>query len=260
MHSQLLGILNITPDSFSDGGCYNTVELALSQAKKLMAEGAAFVDIGAESTRPGAIALSAKEEWGRLEAPLTAIKQAGIPVSVDSYHPENVSKALKLGADIINDVSGCETNAMQDVIAASNKPVIIMHNIGVPARKDCVLPEGTDPVATVVEWAEKRLQQLEAKGIVRERVILDPGIGFGKNAPQSIALLRAIPALQKVGVKLCIGHSRKSFLSSFSPVSAKDRDIETIALSLKLHTQGVDYLRVHDVAGHQRAFSIFSQL
>lgn len=260
MHTQLLGILNITPDSFSDGGCYNTVESALSQARKLMAEGAAFVDIGAESTRPGAIALSPSEEWSRLEAPLTALKQAGIPVSVDSYHPENVKKALNLGADMINDVSGCETDSMQEVIAAGNKPVIIMHNLGVPASKHRVLAEGCDPVEIVVEWAEKRLQQLEARGIRRERAILDPGIGFGKNAYQSIALLRALPALQSVGIKLCIGHSRKSFLSSFSPIPAKDRDIETIAVSLKLYPQGVDYLRVHDIAGHQRAFTIFSQL
>ncbi len=263
MQTTIIGILNITPDSFSDGGCYNERQQAVARAVKLVEEGADIIDIGAESTRPGAIALTPEAEWQRLEAVLPdiihAVHTQGAEVSIDSYHPETVAKALAMGVDIINDVSGGENAAMRAVLAASQATYIVMHNCGIPADKH-ILPEGKDVVAEVYGWAEQKLAQLEQEGIARRRVILDPGIGFGKSARQSLELLRNLEEFNALNVRLCIGHSRKSFLAGFSLKPPADRDIETLTVSLLLAQHGVAYVRVHDVASHQRAFAVLGGL
>lgn len=260
MYTKLIGILNITPDSFSDGGHYMSASHALLQTQKLIDDGASVIDIGAESTRPGATPLTAQEEWQRLEIVLPEIIQllqgTEVQLSVDTYHPETADRALALGVDIINDVSGC-VGTMPHVLAAYDAPIILMHNMGIPADKNC-LAEVCDPVKEVYVWAEQKLEQLEKENIARKRIILDPGIGFGKNADQSLALLRGIDAFKALGVPLCIGHSRKSFLAGFSAYPAADRDTETLAVSLYLAQHGVDYLRVHDVEKHHRALTVFS--
>lgn len=261
MRTKLIGILNITPDSFSDGGRYTHIEQALAQAEKLINDGAAILDIGAESTRPGATPLTDAEEWQRLEYVLPAIKQQlqgrEILLSIDTYHPETARKALEIGVDIVNDVSGCESEAMQDLLGSSDANVIIMHNRGVPADHN-IIPEEHDAVAEVRDWAAQRLELLARKNIAPHRVIFDPGVGFGKNASQSLQLLCSIEAFKTLGVPLCVGHSRKSFLSCFSKHPAQNRDIETLAVSLHLAIQGVDYVRVHDVESHNRAFRAFA--
>lgn len=261
---QIMGILNITPDSFSDGGRYNTVEQAVSHAQTLTRNGAHILDIGAESTRPGATPLTHEQEWERLEPVLPPLRDAvNLPLSIDTRHPETAMKALDLGADIINDVSGFTHKAMIEAVKNQTCPIVVMHNLGVPADKNIVL-ESNDPVDALYRWTEDQIAHLQENAIDRSRIIFDPGIGFGKNAQQSMELLANIHLFTSLGVKILVGHSRKSFLSEYSTQhidkEEKIRDIETYAASLHLAEQGVDIVRVHDVAEHQRLFTLYRHL
>lgn len=263
-YPQLVGILNLTPDSFSDGGTCADTASALHHATQMIADGADVIDMGAESTRPGATPLDAIEEWQRLETVLPQIialaKDAGILTSLDTRHPATAEKAMGLGIDWINDVSGIESEAMVSIVKNSTATTVMMHNLGIPASKDITIPEHEDPVKTVFDWAEERLNSLENLGISRTQIIFDPGIGFGKTAQQSLVLLKNIEAFKKLGIRILVGHSRKSFLEAITPVPANQRDIETLATSWYLSRYQVDYLRVHNVGIHRRAFSIISTL
>lgn len=258
--TELLGILNITPDSFSDGGSYATVADAIAHAKRMQAEGAAIIDVGAESTRPGATPLSHEEEWARLEPVLSALHAAHIPVSLDSYHPESVRNALRLGVKWINDVTGFSQTAMIDAVRDSDAMLITMHNLGLPVRKDVTLPVDCDVVERVYHDAEQNILHLESHGITRDRIVFDPGIGFGKTAAQSLTLLKHIAAFHKLGVRLLVGHSRKSCFKALSPHDTSSRDPETQVMSAFLATQNVQYLRVHDVIGNAKALRVGAYL
>ncbi|MCD6035853.1 MAG: folKP [Rickettsiales bacterium] len=251
--TKLVGILNITPDSFSDGGDFLDAAKALKHGKELIEEGAAVLDIGAESTRPGAIPLTGAEEWERLDAVLPNLilmaKAAGVGVSVDTYHPETAQKAIALGVDWINDVSGFSNPLMIEAVKDAKVQLVVMHNLGVPADKNRTLPEGCNPVAEVYQWAEAKFAALQAKGISRNRLIFDPGLGFGKTAEQSLALVKGIAAFRELNVPLFVGHSRKSFLSRVGA----DREEATKITSSELAAKGVDYLRVHDIKGNRGA-------
>jgi dihydropteroate synthase len=251
----LVGILNITPDSFSDGGSYVTIEAAFEQALRLAKAGAAIIDIGAQSTRPGAKQIGAQNEWKILEPVLKvcigSLHEFNVKISVDTYHPEVAKLALSYGVDIINDVSGGEKN-MLELIASSSASIIIMHNLGLPADPHNVMTS-FDPIAEVKDWAEMRIAELVSYDIARERIIFDPGIGFGKSAAQSLALIKDIQAFKELGVQIMVGHSRKSFLSQVTAKPAAERDIETYVASIYLSNKQVDYLRVHDVEGNLRA-------
>ena len=258
--TQLVGILNLTPDSFSDGGKYNSLEKAIEQADALMEAGADIIDVGAESTRPGAIALTAAEEWQRLEPVLVALCNQGLPVSLDSYHPENVKKTLALGIAWVNDVTGFSDKAMVEVVKYSTANLGLMHNLGIPANPAQTLLPQEDVVAVVLAWAKEKIQVLTGQGIDKERIIFDPGIGFGKTAAQSLELLRRIDTFHTLGVELLVGHSRKSCFSVLTHSNAKDRDPETYAASVYLAEKGVQFLRVHEVGGNARALKVFGCL
>lgn len=256
---KLVGILNLTPDSFSDGGVYSTTELAISRALTLADVGADVIDIGAESTRPGATPLTHEEEWRRLEEPLAAIipvLKNRVKISIDTRHAETARKALALGAHWINDVSGAEDNAMQRVIAEHDCTLVVMHNLGIPADKNITLPQDADVIATVKQWAETRITTLKKVGIPRSRIIIDPGIGFGKTAQQSLHIIKHCVALKSLGVPLLVGHSEKSCFSAITPSPAGQRGAETLTASLYMAQHGVDYLRVHDVAAHHHALTV----
>ena len=229
-------------------------------SRELVADGAELIDLGAESTRPGATPLSADEEWARLEPVLGRLvdRYRGAllrpRLSVDTYHADTARRALALGADIINDVSGLTTPAMIELAATSGADFVAMHNLGVPADKARVLPADQDPTAAVERWLEQRLGEWERAGLDLARIVFDPGIGFGKNALQSLRLLRNVERFQRFGLRLLVGHSRKSFMHQVAAADREDRDLFTIGVSLNLCRAGVDILRVHNVAAHTAAY------
>ena len=270
----LVGILNVTPDSFSDGGNFLNVTAATKHAQSLINAGATTLDIGAESTRPGAGVLTHKDEWQRLEPILTTViplaHNANCTVSLDTRHPETAKKALDLGIDWLNDVTGFTSPEMIKIAATSNATIVVMHSLSIPADPTHTLPENTDTIKVLTKWGKERIQTLTAAHIDPSRIILDPGIGFGKTAEQSLEILRNIRTLKKAWntqvtshqspVTILIGHSRKSFLKLFTDKPASERDPETHAISLYLATQGVEYLRVHDIEGTTRMLQPFTAL
>ncbi len=257
INTQIVGIVNVTPDSFSDGGTYAEAEAAYQHAARMVKEGAVVIDIGAESTRPGAAAVQPEEEWARLEPVLELLKAQPLAaaISVDTRHAATAQKALALGGvDWINDVSGGADPALVEVVKNSEAQLVVMHSLSVPAEKERVLPAEVDVVEEIVAWAKARLEALEAAGITRERIIIDPGIGFGKTAEQSRTLIEGIAALTALGVPVLVGHSRKSFLTLYTDdMELEARDAATHALSKDLAAHGVAYIRVHDVAGNVAA-------
>ncbi len=258
---KLLGIVNITPDSFSNDGLANKEPIDF--AIKLIKDGAHILDIGAESTRPGATPLTANEEWQRLEKTLSTIiniaKESDIKTSLDTRYPENALRAIALGIDWINDVSGF-TNLEMIKVLGKNNAAVLMHNLGVPADKNNIIDINLDPVEEVLSWGEKQINNLLEAGIEKNNIIFDPGIGFGKNSQQSLKLVRRIKEFKKLGVKILVGHSRKSFLGEITGNEAANRDVETIISSLYLADNGVDYVRVHNILGHVNALKIRDNL
>jgi len=261
---QLVGILNLTPDSFSDGGKFSRHHHALEQAKHLIESGAEILDIGAEATNPTASGISDEEEWQRLHSTLVALIDESKhwlikpKISVDTRHANIAQKALSIGVDWINDVSGLDDPAMIEAVAAQNCAIVFMHHLGIPVDKNKFIPYAKNPVEEVFQWASTRLADLEKRGIARERLIFDVGIGFGKTAEQSLALIQHIKKFESLGLRLLVGHSRKKFIGQFTDKSFAERDIETAALSLFLAKESVDYLRIHDIEIHARMFKVSS--
>ncbi|NDF11286.1 MAG: dihydropteroate synthase [Proteobacteria bacterium] len=250
MKTQLVGIVNVTPDSFSDGGVANNAQTALMLAKKHFDEGAHIIDIGAESTRPGATPISIHEEWDRLQ-PVLKLLEKKLPkavLSIDTYHAETVAKLVTHEIDWINDVSGGCPEIAKLISRYDTFHHVIMHNLGVPANKDKTLPASQDPISAILHWAEEKLIELERIGLSSSRIILDPGIGFGKTPEQSVHILRHIKELKILGVPLMVGHSRKSFLSFFGGTATmEEKDKRTAEISAHLQREGVEYIRVHNV-------------
>ncbi len=263
---QLMGAVNVTPDSFSDGGKFLLAEQAFNHISHLIYSGAELIDIGAESTSPTAKSIDADSEWARLEPILTLLKEAKQDffitpkISIDTRHHQVAMKALDLGVDWINDVTGLDDPAMRDLIIQSKVDCVVMHHLSIPERRDHVLPRDSDPVKLVYEWGEKRLLDLERAGIPREKIIFDPGIGFGKMAEQSLLLMKNVQVFRQLGVRILIGHSRKTFLSLFSGMSFAERDIETMTMALYLAKHDVDYIRVHNVEICARGFKVMAAL
>lgn len=251
--TKLVGIVNITPDSFSDGGALFSPLTALQAMEKMVQDGASVIDIGAESTRPGAEQLGWEEEWNRLE-PVAAHMEGAVKgkalVSVDTRHAQTAREMLAYGVDWVNDVSGFGAREMVDAVADADCTLVVMHSLSVPADPKIVLPADADVVAEVYDFAERRIAELWARGVARERIIFDPGVGFGKTAEQSAALILGIARFKALGVPVLVGHSRKSFLKLWN--GDADRDAATLDVSRFLIDQGVDYLRVHDVAAHAK--------
>ena len=248
--TQIVAIINVTPDSFSDGGANFSADKAVAAIGQAFADGADVVDIGAESTRPEATPINHEEEWARLEPVLKKYHTGGI-ISVDTRHAETARKALALGVDWINDVSGFQDNEMIAAVKSSDCKLVVMHSLSVPADKSIVLPENIDVVDELIEWAKNRFTLLEKAGIQKDRLIFDPGIGFGKTPQQSQDILNRIEEFKVLGVPLFIGHSRKSFLMMEAKSNA-EKDTATLAISRKLTANGVDYIRVHNVKLHRQ--------
>ncbi|NIW25373.1 MAG: dihydropteroate synthase [Gammaproteobacteria bacterium] len=261
-----MGIVNVTPDSFSDGGTFMDWGAVQPHVEAMLDAGVNIVDVGAESTRPGAVPITADEEWRRLEPVLAPLQErlSGDPlrprVSVDTYHPETARLALERDIDIINDVSGLTNPAMIELAKSSRADWVAMHSLGVPVDKQRTLPVGENASAAVESWLVERLEDWDNAGLDLNRVIFDPGIGFGKDGLQSLELLRAAGRFRRFGVRVLVGHSRKSFFGNLTGASAEDRDLATVGASLALCEQGIDILRVHNVPLHAEAYRGWSHV
>ncbi len=256
-NTQLAGIVNITPDSFSDGGEAFAPDAALKHASRLLQDGADILDIGAESTRPGATPLSHEEEWARLAPILPAITAMArtypAKISIDTRHPLTASRALEVGADWINDVSGFTNPEMIEAVKKSDCPLVVMHSLSIPADPHVVLSSTSDIINDIATWFIDTKERLSAQGIDEKRLICDPGIGFGKSAAQSLTLVSCAGQLKdKINAPLYIGHSRKSFAKTFAGDDMGKRDMITCAFSSMLMLCNINYLRVHDVAAHSQ--------
>lgn len=262
--TSIVGILNITPDSFSDGGKFNSFNDALAHLKKMLIEGADIIDIGAESTRPKATPISDAEEWRRLSEILPVIifevknfnQKSGkkVQTSIDSYHFETIRKSYELGIDIINDVSGLSDENIISFIAAKNITTILMHNLAITANPDLVINRNLNVTEEILNWAKIKIANLTKKGVKKSQLIFDPGIGFAKDAEQSIRILKNIDAYRELDLPLYIGHSKKSFLdkvdcSDFGDDGKDlDRAQKTLIISKFLIKKQVEFIRVHDIA------------
>ncbi len=258
---ELVGILNVTPDSFSDGRADFSEALFETRVESMVREGATVIDVGAESTRPGAIPVLPQQEYERL-APWLALlvklrKKLGFKISLDSRHPQTVARILEQhGLDWLNDVTGFENPQMLEIAARSGCQLVLMHSLAVPADSSRYLDTALDPIAQLLSWARARLTLLQSRGIDSTRVIFDPGIGFGKTARQNLAIVERASEFNALGVKLLLGHSRKRFLDPASSQAACERDLETAIVTARLANTGVDFLRVHCLASQARALRI----
>jgi len=246
----VMGIVNVTPDSFADGGARLDPEVAARDAVRMVEQGADLLDIGGESTRPGAPPVSASEELARVVPVLERLRGlVAVPVSIDTYKAEVAARAIELGATIVNDVSGLTYDpALAGVVAASGAAVVIMHTRGRSADM-YGLATYSDVVREVVEELGARVRYAEAAGIARERIILDPGLGFAKRAAQSFAMLAGLPALHALECPVLVGASRKSFLkAAVGDAAPGERVWGTAAAVTAAVLLGAHVVRVHDVA------------
>lgn len=250
-----MGILNVTDDSFFDGGRHFSTDAALRRARALVAEGADLLDVGGQSTRPGYVEVSEEVEIARTAPVIRALAAEfpALPLSIDTYKPAVAAAALEAGAHILNDIHGLQGpggNALARLAAGAGAAVVLMHyDAGL-----CDLPAGADPVPRVLDWLKRSLEIASEAGLPPDFQVVDPGIGFGKTQPQNIALLACLDALHVLGRPVLLGVSRKSVIAHISPGLAPDERLEgTLALTALAVRQGVQLHRVHDVKENLRA-------
>lgn len=254
---QVMGIVNVTPDSFSDGGLHASTAQAIAHCERLLAEGADLLDIGGESTRPGAVPVSVEEELARVLPVLDAAVKLGFPVSVDTSKAEVMKTVLARGADIINDVSALQSPGSIDAIAAhATCGVCLMHMRGTPESMQ-QQPLYDDVVAEVVAFLRARSRALQERGIACERIALDPGIGFGKSPAHNIELLRRQRELLVLERPLLLGWSRKSTLGIITGRTVGDRQASSVAAALAAVHAGARIVRVHDVGATVDALKVW---
>lgn len=247
-----MGILNVTPDSFSDGGRHDHAEAALAHARRMIAEGADIIDVGAESTRPGAAPVSLDQEWQRLAAIIKPVAALGVPVSVDTYKAETARRACAEGAVIINDVWGLQKDpAMPDTAAETGAHVIMMHN-----RMEA--DASIDIMSDIDRWFERSMALADKAGIRREKQILDPGFGFGKTIDQNYLILNRFAELRKHGLPVLAGASRKRMIGAVLNVETGERLFGSLAVHLIAMQAGAAIVRVHDVRAHADAARVLA--
>jgi len=254
--AKLMGVVNVTPDSFSDGGLYLDPAAAIAHGRELVATGAEILDVGGESTRPGAEPVAAEEEMRRVVPVVEGLRELDCEISVDTSKAAVAAAALEAGAMIVNDVTALRGDPeMAPLCAERGATVVLMHMLGEP-RTMQVDPRYDDVVADVKAFLAARLQAATAAGIAEERVWLDPGIGFGKTAAHNMELLRRLGELRELGRPLVIGTSRKSFIGKLDGSAAGERLGGTIASSVLAAVEGAEVLRVHDVAEMRQALAV----
>ncbi len=253
----LMGIVNVTPDSFSDGGEHATIDTAIEHARRLVSEGAQILDIGGESTRPGAASVSVDEELARVIPVVLAMQDAGVAISVDTCKPEVMRAALEAGADMINDVTGFRDPAARElVVRYADCGLCIMHMQGEP-RTMQAHPKYEDVVSEVKDYLVGQARQLEALGVERHRICLDPGCGFGKTVEQNFVLLAQLDKLVMQGYPVLLGVSRKSMIGAVTGQPVGQRLPGSLAAALAGVARGAKVLRVHDVAATRDALNVW---
>jgi len=262
----LLGILNVTRDSFSDGGAYLDPAAALAHARRLVADGADFVDIGAESSQPDAHDVPPAEQLERLTPLVRTLKQEGVRISIDTHRPDVMRAMLALGVDVINDITALRDPAAVELLGHHTARVILMHSAtGARARRDLAGDEGI--VARILTFFEARITALTAAGIARERLILDPGMGLflSSDPADSLRVLRGLDRLRSLGLPLCVCTSRKSFLGAIAGGAGparplRERGAATLASEIYAVQHGVGYIRTHDVRALRDALAVLQQI
>lgn len=260
-----MGVLNLTPDSFSDGGKLTDLSCVKAKVEEWEAEGVHILDLGAESTRPGAETVSAQMEWERLEPALDFLrlryegKYFSPRVSVDTRNAQTARRALQCGARIVNDVSGLTDPDMAAVVAETGCEYVLMHSLRVPAG-GAEFVEGEDVVRILKSWAAEKILTLQTAGVSPDKIIFDPGIGFGKRAAHSLEMVCRAKEFLALPVRVLFGHSRKSFLQHFGERPSAQRDPETLGLSLRLAEVGVEILRVHEPGNGLRTFNAYREV
>ena len=255
---KIMGILNVTPDSFSDGGKFADTRSAIAQAEALISAGADILDVGGESTRPFADPVSIEEELQRVIPVIEAVRHKhSIPISIDTTKAAVVREALKAGADIINDISALNKDPeMITVVQQTSVPVIIMHMQGTPTDMQ-IEPVYSDVVAEIIDFFTERIDWITGKGVDRNRLIIDPGIGFGKNLQHNLSLLKHLDKFSSLNLPLLLGHSRKRFLATITGIPAEaERDLATAVVTALCASKNVSMVRVHDVAATRQALLI----
>ncbi|HMA10256.1 MAG TPA: dihydropteroate synthase [Steroidobacteraceae bacterium] len=253
----VMGIVNATPDSFSDGGRWADPQSAIRHAFALLEEGADILDVGGESTRPGAAAVPADEEMRRVLPVIEALAARGCVVSVDTMKPEVMRAALDAGAAMVNDVTALRTPGALAAVAASDAAVCLMHMQGEPQSMQQA-PRYADVVDDVKGFLQDRVQACEAAGIPRERLVIDPGFGFGKTLQHNLALLKHLDRLAELGVPVLAGLSRKSMLGALTGRAVEQREFAGVAAHLAAVARGARLLRVHNVAAMRDALAIWN--
>ncbi len=255
---RVMGIVNLTPDSFSDGGLHAGPEAGIAHCQRLVEEGADVLDIGGESSRPGAARLTVDEEWGRIVPVLAAAVKLGVPISVDTCKPEVMRRALAEGADIINDIHALERPGALEVLAAHAQQagVCLMHMRGEPQTMQ-TLTDYADVVLEVGGYLRSRAEAAKAAGIAPQRIVLDPGYGFAKTSPQNLSLLARQTELLRLNHPLLVGWSRKRTLGELTGRPAHERLAASIAAALAAVQRGASIVRVHDVAATVDALKVW---
>ena len=257
----LMGIVNLTPDSFSDGGKYNNKNLAIKHINKLLSNGAKIVDIGGESTRPGAKDINSIEEWGRIHSILKTLKNKKCLVSLDTRKSFVMKKASQIRVDLINDVSGLNYDSETvNFLKKTKKPFVVHHMKGIPKNMQ-IKPSYKNVLLDIYDFFEKKLKYIRKQGIKHNNIILDPGIGFGKNLKHNITLLKNISIFHSLGLPIMVGLSRKRFIKDISKENdTAERLGGTISSCIQSYLQGVQIFRVHDVKEINQAFKVFKKL
>ena len=257
----LMGIVNLTPDSFSDGGKYNKKNLAVNHVNNLLSSGAKILDIGGESTRPGANDIHPKKEWDRIKFILKILKNKKSFISLDTRKSFVMEKASKIKTDLINDVSGLSYDPETiNYLKKTKKPFVIHHMKGTPKNMQ-IKPTYKNVLLDIFDFFETKLKYLRKQGIKHNNIILDPGIGFGKNLKHNITLLKNISIFHSLGLPVMLGLSRKRFIKDISRENdTKERIGGTVSSCIQAYLQGVQILRVHDIKEINQAFKVFKEL
>lgn len=254
-----MGIVNITPDSFSDGGSYFGRDVALAHARKLIEDGADILDIGGESTRPGALPVSLDEEIDRVIPVIEGLSGMQIPISLDSFKPEVIRMALAAGASMINDINSLQHPDALAAVVESNAAVCLMHKQGNPQTMQ-EQPTYQDVLAEVQRFLRSRIEAAESAGIARSRIVVDPGFGFGKTLDHNLVLLRHLASFNKLGVPLLAGLSRKSMLGAITGRNVEQRDYASVAAALMAVERGAKIVRVHNVGATVDALKVLQKI
>ena len=256
--ARVMGIVNVTPDSFSDGGHYSTIDAAIAHALRLVSEGADLLDVGGESTRPGAVEVSEAEELRRVIPVIEALaKQITIPIAIDTSKPGVMRAAVNAGASIINDVFALRRDDALDVAAQLKVPVILMHMQGKPDSMQAA-PHYDDAVVEVHSFLTQRIFACEMAGISKKNIVIDPGFGFGKSLEHNLALLAQLQRFVELGVPVLAGLSRKAFIGPLTGRGVDERVYGSVATALIAAQNGAKIIRVHDVAATVDALKIWN--